>query len=203
MGIMLDRRNRKENTQDKALRALRPRDERSSASMASRTERSLDATDWRILEELQTDGRLSYNELGRRVSLSPPAVAERVRRLEELGVITGYQARVDPARAGLPLTAFVQMRCRLDRCLLKTSQASDYPEIVEIHKLTGDYCSMLKVRAASMEHFEGLLERVGQHGEMRTSMVLSTQYEGRPVQPQSDEFLHATQSKGWSQPQRP
>jgi Lrp/AsnC family transcriptional regulator, leucine-responsive regulatory protein len=96
----------------------------------------------------------------------------------------------------------VQMRCRLDRCLLKTSQASDYPEIVEIHKLTGDYCSMLKVRAASMEHFEGLLERVGQHGEMRTSMVLSTQYEGRPVQPQSDEFLHATQSQGWSQPQR-
>jgi DNA-binding HxlR family transcriptional regulator len=143
IGIMLDRRNREENTQDKALQALRPRDERSSASMASRTERSLDATDWRILEELQTDGRLSYNELGRRVSLSPPAVAERVRRLEELGVITGYQARVDPARAGLPLTAFVQMRCRLDRCLLKTSQASDYPEIVEIHKLTGDYCSML------------------------------------------------------------
>jgi Lrp/AsnC family transcriptional regulator, leucine-responsive regulatory protein len=128
---MLDRRNRKENTQGKALQALRPRDERNSASMASRTERSLDATDWRILEQLQTDGRLSYNELGRRVSLSPPAVAERVRRLEELGVITGYQARVDPARAGLPLTAFVQMRCRLDRCLLKTSQASDHPEIDE------------------------------------------------------------------------
>jgi Lrp/AsnC family leucine-responsive transcriptional regulator len=112
--------------------------------MASRTERSLDATDRRIREELQTDGRLSYNELGRRVSLSPPAVAERVRRLEELGVITGSQARVVPARAGLPLTAFVQMRCRLDRCLRKTSQASDHPEI--------------------------------------------------------DEFLHATQSQGWSQP---
>ena len=92
--------------------------------MGLRTERSLDATDWRLLEELQADGRLSYNELGRRVSLSPPAVAERVRRLEDLGVIVGYQARVDPARAGLPLTAFVQMRCRLDRCLLKTSQAS-------------------------------------------------------------------------------
>ena len=115
--------------------------------MGSRIERSLDATDWRILDELQADGRLSWNQLGRLVSLSPPAVAERVRRLEELGVIAGYQARVDPARAGLPLTAFVQMRCRLDRCLLKTSQAGDYPEIVEIHKLTGDYCSMLKVRA--------------------------------------------------------
>jgi Lrp/AsnC family transcriptional regulator, leucine-responsive regulatory protein len=168
-----------------------------------RTERSLDATDWRILDELQVDGRLSYNQLGRRVSLSPPAVAERVRRLEELGVIVGYQARVDPARAGLPLTAFVQMRCRLDRCLLKTSQSSDYPEIVEIHKLTGDYCSMLKVRAASMEHFEGLLERVGRHGEMRTSVVLSTQYEGRPVQRQPDDYLHATPSLGWSRPQQP
>ena len=166
--------------------------------MSLRTERALDATDWRILDELQADGRLSYNELGRRVSLSPPAVAERVRRLEDLGVIVGYQARVDPARAGLPLTAFVQMRCRLDHCLLKTSQSSDYPEIVEIHKLTGDYCSMLKVRAASMEHFEGLLERVGQHGEMRTSVVLSTQYEGRPVQSQPDDFLHATRSLGWS-----
>jgi Lrp/AsnC family leucine-responsive transcriptional regulator len=165
--------------------------------MALRSERSLDATDWRIVEQLQADGRLSYNELGRRVSLSPPAVAERVRRLEDLGVIAGYHARVDPARAGLPLSAFIQMRCRLDRCLLKTSQSSDYPEIVEIHKLTGDYCSMLKVRAASMEHFEGLLERVGQHGEMRTSVVLSTQFEGRPVQPPPDEFLHATRSEGW------
>src|SRR5918999_152187 len=181
MGIMLDRRNDEENTQDKALPHFRNPPERSSAAMGSRIERSLDATDWRILDELQADGRLSWNQLGRLVSLSPPAVAERVRRLEELGVIAGYQARVDPARAGLPLTAFVQMRCRLDRCLLKTSEASDYPEIVEIHKLTGDYCSMLKVRAASMEHFEGLLERVGQHGEMRTSVVLSTQFEGRPV----------------------
>jgi Lrp/AsnC family transcriptional regulator, leucine-responsive regulatory protein len=157
--------------------------------MAFRNERPLDGTDWRILRELQADGRLSYNELGRRVSLSPPAVAERVRRLD--------QARVDPARAGLPLTAFVQMRCRLDHCLLKTSTASDYPEVVEVHKLSGDHCSMLKVRAASMEHFEGLLERLGRHGEMRTSVVLSTQYEGRPVEAPAEDFLRATHSQGW------
>jgi len=165
--------------------------------MAFRNERPLDGTDWRILRELQADGRLSYNELGRRVSLSPPAVAERVRRLEEAGVIAGYQARVDPARAGLPLTAFVQMRCRLDHCLLKTSTASDYPEVVEVHKLSGDHCSMLKVRAASMEHFEGLLERLGRHGEMRTSVVLSTQYEGRPVEAPAEDFLRATHSQRW------
>src|SRR3954468_25056569 len=76
-----------------------------------RGSRGLDPTDWRILAELQSDGRLSFNELARRVNLSAPAVGERVRRLESDGVIAGYQARIDASRAGLPLTAFVQMRC--------------------------------------------------------------------------------------------
>jgi Lrp/AsnC family leucine-responsive transcriptional regulator len=171
--------------------------------MSLRTQRTLDDIDWHILRELQADGRLSYNELGRRVSLSPPAVADRVRRLEEQGVITGYHARVHPARAGFPLTAFVQMRCRVDRCLLRTSQASDYPEVVEIHKLTGDHCSMLKVRAASMEHFEGLLERLGErHGVGTTTVVLSTQYEDRPVEQRADDLPAPTRSEGWSQADR-
>ena len=100
--------------------------------------RSLDPTDWRILAELQSDGRLSFNELARRVNLSAPAVGERVRRLESDGVIAGYQARIDASRAGLPLTAFVQMRCSLGRCLLKTTEAADIPEVVEIHRLTGN-----------------------------------------------------------------
>jgi Lrp/AsnC family leucine-responsive transcriptional regulator len=168
--------------------------------MAFQAERPLDDLDWRILLALQADGRLSYSELGRRVNLSSPAVAERVRRLEDSGVITGYHARVDPARAGQPLACFVQMRCRRDRCLLKTSTADDYPEVVEVHKLSGDYCSMLKVRAASLEHLEGMLERLGQHGEMRTSVVLSTQYEGRDVEPPAEDFLHATPSEGWRRP---
>ena len=170
-------------------------------TMSSRIEKELDEIDWRILSELQADGRLSYNELARRVSLSSPAVADRVRRLEEAGVITGYHARVDSTQAGFPLAAFVQMRCQQGRCILKTSRASDYPEVVEVHKLSGDFCSMLKVRAASMDHFEGLLERLGKHGEMRTSIVLSTQYDGRPVERGPEEFPVATRSEGWSPPE--
>ncbi|MFC7549341.1 Lrp/AsnC family transcriptional regulator [Plantactinospora sp. GCM10030261] len=161
-------------------------------------DRPLDQTDWRILAELQRDGRLSYNQLGRLVNMSSPAVAERVRRLEESGVITGYQARVDPARAGQPLTAFVQLRCALTRCLLKTTTAADLPEVVEVHKLTGTSCSMLKVRVASMAHLEALLERLGQHGEMNSHVVLSTPYEGRPVQPVPGEAGTVTRSAGWS-----
>lgn len=165
--------------------------------MTFRSEKPLDAVDWRLVAELQADGRLSYKELGRRINLSAPAVAERVRRLEESGVLTGYRAVVDARRAGYPILAFVQMQCSLGACLLKTGTAGDYPEIVEVHKLSGDHCTMIKVRAASLAHLEGLFERLGKHGEMRTSVVLSTQYEGRAVEPPVDDFLHATPAEGW------
>ena len=157
----------------------------------------LDDLDWQLLSELQADGRLSYNQLARRVHLSPPAVAERVRRLERSGVITGYHARVDAARAGAGMLAFVQMRCRLGSCLLRTSTAEEYPEVTEIHKLSGEHCTLLKVRTASLTHFEGLVERLGKHGELRTHIVLSTQYDGRPVE-RPTEARPVTQADGWN-----
>jgi len=156
----------------------------------------LDDTDWQLLGELQADGRLSFKELARRVHLSPPAVAERVRRLEQAGIITGYTAQVDPARAGQPLLAFIELRCRLGNCLLRTTSSEDYPELVEIHKLSGEHCTLLKARAASLAHLEGLIERLGDHGEMRTHIVLSTQYDGRPVEPARPE-RPVQHSEGW------
>lgn len=159
----------------------------------------LDNVDWRLLDELQADGRLSYNELARRVHLSAPAVGERIRRLEESGVIAGYRADVDPARAGYPLVAFVQMRCSLGSCLLKTSRASDFPEVVEIHKLSGAHCSMLKVRASSVAHLEGLIEDLGKHGELSTHVVLSTQYDNQDVPQPPSEPRTVTPAEGWSQ----
>jgi Lrp/AsnC family leucine-responsive transcriptional regulator len=158
-------------------------------------ERSPDATDWRILHELQNDGRLSYHELGRRVGLSAPATAERVRRMEEAQIITGYRATVNPAKVGLPLTAFVQLRCGHDRCLLKTTGADDYPEVTELHKLSGDYCTLLKLRARSLRHLETIIERIGSHGELRLLVVLSSPLEGRAV---AREQLGAeAESNGW------
>lgn len=157
---------------------------------------NLDDVDWKLLAELQNDGRLSYNKLGKLVHLSAPAVAERVRRLEQAGVIAGYTARVDPARAGQPLTAFIQLRCTLGKCLLRTTTAEDYPEVAEIHKLSGEHCTLLKARANSLAHFEGLIERLGEHGEMRTHIVLSTQYDWRPIrQPPTQRPI--TPAEGW------
>lgn len=153
--------------------------------------------DWKILAELQADARLSYNELSRRIHLSAPAVAERVRRLEESGVIAGYAASVDPAKAGQPMLAFIQLRCKLHRCLLKTTSAEDFPEIAEVHKLSGEHCTMLKVRAASLAHLEGLIEQLGELGEMRTHIVLSTQYDDRLIAPVAAD-RDVSDSDGWS-----
>jgi Lrp/AsnC family leucine-responsive transcriptional regulator len=120
-----------------------------------------------------------------------------VRRLEATGVISGYRATVDPARAGQPILAFIQLRCSLGRCLLKTTASETYPEVVEIHKLSGEHCTMLKLRAASLGHLEGVIERIGEHGQINTYVVLSTAYEGRPVSAVAPE-RPVTRSEGWS-----
>jgi Lrp/AsnC family leucine-responsive transcriptional regulator len=134
----------------------------------------VDRTDWEILRELQDNARLSFNELSRRVHLSPPAIAERVRRLEETGAISGYHAEIDPARAGWPVTAFIRMSCYGPRCVLRDPDVPGWREIREIHRVTGDACSILKVTAPSMADFEDLIDRLAGYGRPSSTMVLST-----------------------------
>ncbi|MBB6170987.1 Lrp/AsnC family leucine-responsive transcriptional regulator [Nocardiopsis mwathae] len=141
----------------------------------------MESIDWRILAELQADGRLSYNELSRRVNLSAPAVAERVRRLQDTGVITGYHAHVDPEAAGLPVTALVRMECFGPLCLLRDETALALPEILQVHRVTGDACCVLFLGVTSMAHFEGVIDRLAEHGRPSSTMVLSSPIPWRPV----------------------
>ncbi|KWV32019.1 Lrp/AsnC family transcriptional regulator [Micromonospora rifamycinica] len=143
----------------------------------------MDEMDWALLRELQADARLSFSELSRRVHLSPPAVAERVRRLEESGVITGYHAHVDLARAGRPVVALIRMSCYGSRCILHDPQVVDWPEIQEIHRITGDACSVLKVAAGSIGQFEAVIDRLAPYGQPSSTMVLSTPLQWHPVTP--------------------
>jgi Lrp/AsnC family leucine-responsive transcriptional regulator len=145
-----------------------------NSPMAATSERELDSIDWRILRELQADARLSFNELARRIGLSSPAVAERVRRMEDAGVIAGYHAYVDPSKVGLPVMALIQMKCDPGKCLLKTASPNDFPELLEVVKVSGPHCTVLKVVAASIPHLEDLFERLGMHGQLLTSMVWSS-----------------------------
>ncbi|MCQ0021794.1 Lrp/AsnC family transcriptional regulator [Streptomyces somaliensis DSM 40738] len=142
---------------------------------------SPDATDWRILQALQADGRASFAELARAVSMSASAVTERVRRLEEAGVITGYTAVVDQEALGLSVLAFVRLRCPGGDCKPFHDLLAATPEVLEAHHVTGDDCFVLKVAARSMRHLEEVSGRIGALGPVTTSVVYSSPLPRRPV----------------------
>ena len=131
----------------------------------------LDATDRRIIGELATDGRVSLAELGRRVSLSSPAVAERVQRLERSGVITGYRAEIDPRMLGYQLTAIVRIKPAPGQLARIPELAAEIPEIGECHRITGEDCFYLKVFLRSIDELGALLDRFLVYGDTTTSLI--------------------------------
>ncbi|MBI4908839.1 MAG: Lrp/AsnC family transcriptional regulator [Acidobacteria bacterium] len=144
----------------------------------------LDRIAWKILAQLQADARLSYAELGRRVGLSTPATAERVRKLEESGVIQSYTAMIDPARIGLPVAAFIRIRLGGGEPLAKrlTTLADKMPEVLECHRCTGDESFILKVRVESVQHLQRLIDQLTPYGMTSTSLILSSPVErARPL----------------------
>ncbi|MDF9811401.1 Lrp/AsnC family leucine-responsive transcriptional regulator [Streptomyces sp. SPB162] len=145
------------------------------------TAESLDATDWRILEALQRDGRASYAELARAVAMSPSAVTERVRRLEESGVITSYSAVIDHDRVGLPILALVRLRYPTGNYKPFHDLLASTPEILEAHHVTGDDCFVMKVTARSMRHLEETAGRISGLGSVTTSVVYSSPLPRRPL----------------------
>src|SRR6266498_588927 len=138
---------------------------------------SLDETDWRILAALQRDGRISYADLAREVVRAPSATTERVRRLEEAGVISGYRAVIEPSLVGLTIQAYVRLRYptgnyRPFRALLDTT-----PEILEAHHVTGEDCFVLRVAARSMSNLAEATRRIAGPLYVATSVD-----ERRPLQ---------------------
>ncbi|MET9364245.1 Lrp/AsnC family transcriptional regulator [Streptomyces sp. NPDC006632] len=142
---------------------------------------SPDATDWRILEALQQEGRASYAELARTVSMSASAVTERVRRLEEAGVIAGYTAVVDHERLGRPILAFVRLRYPNGNYKPFHDLVDSTPEIMEAHHVTGDDCFVIKVSARSMSHLEEISGKIGTLGAVTTSVVYSSPLPRRAI----------------------
>ncbi|MFC9734908.1 Lrp/AsnC family transcriptional regulator [Streptomyces roseolus] len=140
-----------------------------------------DATDWRILDALQAQGRASYADLARAVSMSPSAVTERVRRLEDAGVITGYTAVVDHERLGLPILAFVRLRYPTGNYKPFHDLVAVTPEVLEAHHVTGDDCFVIKVAARSMRHLEEISGKIGTLGSVTTSVVYSSPLPRRSV----------------------
>jgi Lrp/AsnC family leucine-responsive transcriptional regulator len=141
----------------------------------------LDPIAWKILENLQSHARTSFAELGRKVGLSTPAVAERVRRLEEAGVITGYHASLNMAKLGVPI--HVLMRLTIpggDLQIGRTVSAiKELSEVTRCHRITGDESFVMEAHLVSVGHLEALIDKLSAYGATATSTVLSSPVERR------------------------
>ncbi|HEX7256176.1 MAG TPA: Lrp/AsnC family transcriptional regulator [Gaiellaceae bacterium] len=139
----------------------------------------MDDTDRRLLRELQENSRLSLAELGRRINLSSPAVAERLQRLERTGVISGYRADLDSKALGFPIAAFVRIRPTTRQLQKIPELAREVPEVVECHRVTGEDCFVLKLHLRAMDDLEDILDRFIVLGQTTTSIIHSSPISGR------------------------
>jgi Lrp/AsnC family leucine-responsive transcriptional regulator len=146
----------------------------------------LDITNRRLLAELQVDARLSLAELGRRVSLSSPAVAERLRRLEDEGVITGYRAQVDPRALGYTLGVLIRSRPAPRQLAAVAELARQTPEIVECHRVTGDDCYVMTAWVRDVTHLEEVIDAFASYGQTTTSIMQSSPVPRRALAPAGD-----------------
>ena len=142
----------------------------------------LDATNLRLLAELQADGRCSLAELGRRVGLSSPAVAERVQRLEQAGVILGYHAQLNPRALGFALSAVIRVRPAPGQLHNVARIAQDTDEVVDCRRITGEDCYVMTAHVRDVEHLEEVIDRFVAHGQTTTSIVQSSPVPPRGLQ---------------------
>lgn len=150
-------------------------------------ERVLDDAGWQILQALQEDARMSYAEIGRRVSLSSPAVAERIARLEEAGVIEGFHARVNYARAGYPVQAVIRIDTQghddPDRAARMFERV---PEVIQAHRMTGPDCYVAHVVARDLKRLKEVIDTLAVVGRTTTGIVLDTPLARKTIGPDVD-----------------
>jgi Lrp/AsnC family transcriptional regulator, leucine-responsive regulatory protein len=141
----------------------------------------LDQIDWKILTELQKDARMSFAELGRQVGLTTPAVIERVRKLEDAKIITGFRVEIDSAKVGLPITAFIRMSITgIDYSkIIEVVEGSK--EVLECHRATGGDSFIMKVAVADVEHLQIIIDKLTPYGITTTSIVLSSPVKKRVI----------------------
>lgn len=139
----------------------------------------LDGTNRRLLNELQAEARLTLAELGRRVGLSSPAVAERLQRLEQQGVIRGYHADIDPRALGYSLTAIVRVRPAPGQLQNVAALAQQTPEVVECHRITGEDCYFMTAHVRDVTHLEEVIDHFVALGQTTTSIMQSSPVRAR------------------------
>lgn len=143
----------------------------------------LDGIGRKILKALQANARLPLSRLGELVGLSAPAVAERVKKLEESGIIKGYHACIDPALGGQPILAFITLTTDTRHYAAVKALAENSPQIIACHHISGDASFIIQVRAADVAALEMLVAGLSPFGQTHTAIVLSTTVDKRSMPP--------------------
>lgn len=152
------------------------------------TSEALDEVNIQLLRELQRDPRVTMAELGRRVGMSSPAVTERVRRMEENGIIAGYTLVINPVPLGLPIAAYIRIRPHAGQLPQIAELARSIPEVVECHRITGEDCFLMKVHIPAMDQLDRILDCFLIYGSTTTSIIQSSPVPLRPPPLPSDEI---------------
>jgi Lrp/AsnC family leucine-responsive transcriptional regulator len=155
-----------------------------------------DATNLRLLAELQEDARLSLAELGRRVGLSSPAVAERLKRLEDEGAITAYRAEVNPRALGYTLGVVIRIRPSPRQLAAVAKLARDAPEVVECHRVTGDDCYVMTAYVRDVTHLEEVIDQFASYGQTTSSIMQSSPVPRRALAPALNANLDRSTRRG-------
>ncbi|MTI71123.1 MAG: Lrp/AsnC family transcriptional regulator [Firmicutes bacterium] len=143
----------------------------------------MDPTDWDIIKILQDDGRVSMKELGKMVALSPPAVAERVKRLEESGVISGYKATINPDKLNRTINAFINVAMKVEKHEKFKEFVNSNKYVTECHHVTGPYCMIIKASFDKMSALEELIGKVQIFGDTETFIILSSPVGSKILEP--------------------
>ena len=146
----------------------------------------MDSTDIRILKILQEEARISMKELGQRVNLTSPAVSERIKRMEENGVIEGYAAIVNPKKLNLNVEAIVHVSMKVSAHERFKRLANEEPEIIECHHVTGDDCMTVKFVCEDTHKLESLIDKIQNVGDTRTAIILSSPLKRKAILPQKN-----------------
>ena len=135
----------------------------------------LDDKDIAILEALQEDGRIALSELGRRIGLSQPAMSDRVKRLEESGIVVGYGARIDHAALGLGMMAIIRLKTAHEHIRACLTQFATLPHVCEVHRVTGEDCFILKAIVPTPGDLATIVDAIGRFGPVTTAVVLKSE----------------------------
>jgi len=141
----------------------------------------IDQLNWKILEALQKNARQSFAEIGRKVGLTSPAVAERVKRMEDLGIIKGYKAEVSYHKTGHQLKAVITLRAFMGRLKPFLEKVKEFKEVINCYRITGNENIIMEVVLYDQAHLEEFIDKVITYGETRTHIILSNIVEHGPI----------------------